>query len=337
MQYRPLGGSGIKASVVGMGTWAIGGWMWGGTDEGAAVKGIHAACDAGINLIDTAPVYGFGVSEQIVGKAIADRRDKVVLATKCGLVWDSEAGTFHFSADEKGLFRDGKGGDIRVHKYLNPDSIRREVEQSLTRLHTDYIDLYQTHWQDSATPIADTMSCLLKLKDEGKIRAIGCSNATAAQMTEYGAVGPLDTDQERYSMLDREIESDQLPFCREHNVAILAYSPLALGILTGKIGPEREFGEGDLRNDNPRFSADNREKIIRMLEEFKPVAEAHNITMAQLIIAWTINRPGVTHALCGARNPQQAIENAAAGDVILSDDDISKIDTAYEKYAEQIV
>jgi aryl-alcohol dehydrogenase-like predicted oxidoreductase len=181
MRYRSLGKSGIEASVVGLGSWAIGGWMWGGAEEAESVRAIHAAIDAGVNLIDTAPVYGFGVSEEVVGKAIRDRRDKVVLATKCGLVWHEEKGEFFFASDEKHPTDDGR---IKVYRRLAPDTIRREVEWSLKRLGTDRIDLLQTHWQDSTTPIAATMHTLMELKKEGKIRAIGCSNATPEQMDE---------------------------------------------------------------------------------------------------------------------------------------------------------
>ncbi|RKY70873.1 MAG: aldo/keto reductase [Candidatus Latescibacterota bacterium] len=331
MQYRPLGASGIQASVVGFGAWAIGGWMWGGTDETIAIKAIHAAMDAGINLIDTAPMYGFGLSEQIVGKAIAGRRDRVVLATKCGLVWDGEHGDFFFHSDWK--HRTKGPSKMKVYGYLAPASIRKEIERSLSYLGTDYIDLYQTHWHDSTTPIEDTMACLLKLKDEGKIRAIGVSNVTVEQLIKYRKIGVVDSDQELYSMLDRKIETGLLPYCRKHKIAMLAYSPLAQGLLTGKVGPERKFAEGDQRNDSPRFSVENRRKIAAMLDEFKPIAEGHSISLAQLAIAWTVSQPGMTHALCGARNPAQAIENAAAGDVVLSDEEQQVINQAIDVHA----
>jgi methylglyoxal reductase len=321
MRYRTIGQSGIEASVVGFGAWAIGGWLWGGTDEADAVAAIHTAMDAGITLIDTAPAYGFGLSEQIVGKAIAGRRDKVVLATKCGLVWDTTEGT---------PFGGGQGKEI--HRFLGPDSIRREVNQSLRRLGTDYVDLYQTHWQDPTTPIEETMAALLDLKQRGKIRAIGVSNATVEQMEEYRKVGPLDSDQERYSMLDRSIESDRLPYCRENGVAVLAYSPLAQGLLTGKIGLDREFTGDDLRRNNPRFDAETRRRVAAMLDEYKPIAEAHNLTFAQLAIAWTVAQPGLTFALVGARNPAQAGENAGAGDAVLNERELAEMDSIINEH-----
>jgi len=317
MRYKPLGQSGIEASVVAFGAWAIGGWMWGGTDEPAAVAAIQAAIDADINFIDTAPGYGLGLSERIVGTAIAGRRDEVVIATKCGLLWDADLGAATTLPP---------GRELR--RSLAPDSIRRECEASLQRLGTDYIDLYQTHWQDDDTPIADTMAALLDLKRQGKIRAIGVSNASVEHMEQYRAVGPLDSDQERYSMLDRAIEGSQLSYCRERGIAVLAYSPLSKGLLTGKIGPDREFAGDDLRRrrNNPRFSIESRRRIAAMLDQFKPIAQSHNLTLGQLAIAWTVAQPGLTHALVGARNPQQARENAGAGDAVLSPDELSQME-----------
>ena len=314
MEHRPLGASGIEASVVGLGAWAIGGWLWGGTDERKSVEAIHAAIDGGINFIDTAPAYGMGLSESIVGKALAGRRSQVVIATKCGLVWHSEKGTAHITQDGKPL-----------HRYLGPESIRYEVEQSLKRLNTDYIDLYQTHWQDETTPIEETMTTLLDLKREGKIRAIGVSNAKVEQIEAYRRVGQLDTCQEKYSMLDRELESEYLPYAREHNLAVLAYSPLANGLLTGKIGPDRQFPADDLRSSRPRFSVESRKQVLAMLDKMRPIAGKHGLTLAQLVIAWTIAQPGLTHALVGARNAQQAGENAAAGSVALSSEELETL------------
>ncbi len=330
MRNRPLGDSGIDASVVGLGAWAIGGWMWGGTNEEDSVSAIHASLDAGVNLIDTAPIYGFGLSEEIVGRAIRGRRDDVVLATKCSMVCDPTVGKLKFRSTARGP---NPHGHIVIHIYSGPESIRREVETSLRRMRVDHIDLLQTHWQDSTTPIADTMGALMELKQQGKIRAIGVCNATAAQMQEYRQAGQLDSDQERYSMLDREIEADQLPFCRDHKIAVLAYSPLCRGLLTGKVGPERQFAPGDLRLTDPRFAVRQREKIAAMLARFQPIAETHGLTLAQLVIAWALHQPGLSHTLCGARNPQQALENAAAGDVELSRDELTTIDAAIEQYA----
>lgn len=329
MRFRKLGQSGIEASVVGLGAWAIGGWMWGGTDESESIRAIHAALDAGINLIDTAPIYGFGRSEQIVGEAIRDRRDRVVLATKCSMVCNPTVGYFKFRSDAAGPNRNGH---IIIHIYAGPESVRQEVEASLLRLQTDHIDLLQTHWQDTTTPIAETMEALLDLKSEGKIRAIGACNATSEELKQYCQAGPLDTDQEKFSLLNRDIEKDQLPFCLENDVAVLAYSPLGRGLLTGKIGPERQFTAGDQRLADPTFSIENRKCVADMIAQWQPLCETHKVTAAQLVTAWTAAQPGLTHVLCGIRTVQQATENAAAGDIELSADELRIIDDSYTDY-----
>jgi methylglyoxal reductase len=318
---RSLGQSVIEASVVGLGAWAIGGWLWGGSDEQTAIKAIHAGLDHGITLIDTAPIYGFGRSEEIIGKAIHDRRDKVILATKCGLVWHMEKGKFHFFSDDEGVTP--MLSKRKVYKYLHPDSIKEEVEISLRRLKTDTIDLYQTHWQDETTPIVDTLAVLQKLKEQGKIRAIGVSNVRMEQLKAYGAI---DSDQEQYSMLDRKIEKNgMLDYCRKNNIAMLAYSPLVLGLLTGRLDPNRQYAAKDLRKNNKRFTAENVRHVNQVLAGFKSLTEKYHCTIAQLVIAWTFHQPGMTHVLCGARKPEQVIENSGAGSVTLSKEDIGRI------------
>ncbi|SDA94980.1 aldo/keto reductase [Sinorhizobium sp. NFACC03] len=314
---REIGRSGVKASAVGLGTWAIGGWMWGGTDERESIAAIQASLDAGVTLIDTAPAYGLGRSEEIVGKALAGRRDKAIIATKCGLVWHTDKGRHFFDQDGK-----------PVHRYLGRDAIRHEVEQSLKRLGTDYIDLYITHWQDPTTPIEETMAALEELRQAGKIRAIGASNVGRGELEQYIAIGGLDAIQERFSMIDREIEADLLPLTRRNGVATLSYSSLALGLLSGGIGPERIFSGDDQRRDNPRFSVGNREKVAAFAKTIRPIAEKHGATIAQIVIAWTLEQEGVTFALCGARNPGQALDNARAGTIRLDQDDLSTIDAA---------
>jgi len=289
--------------------------MWGGTDVQKSVRSLQASLDAGVNFIDTAPAYGLGLSECIVGEAIRGRRDKVILATKCGLVWHTAKGNFF--VDQNGT---------RIHRYLGAESIRYEVEHSLRRLETDYIDLYQTHWQDPTTPIAETMEALVKLKEEGKIRAIGVSNASLDDLEAYG---PIDADQERYSLLERALQSGgSLDYCRRHQIGVLAYSPLDNGLLTGKIRPDREYGRGDLRKTNPRFQPAAVERTNAMLESIRPIAERHGVSIAQVVIAWTISQPGITSALCGARNPRQASENAAAAQVPLTPEELRAIGEA---------
>ncbi|WP_273786734.1 aldo/keto reductase [Brucella intermedia] len=314
---REIGRSGVRASAVGLGTWAIGGWMWGGTDEAQSIAAIQASLDAGVTLIDTAPAYGLGRSEEIVGKAIVGRRDKAVIATKCGLVWHTRKGKHFFDQDGK-----------PVHRYLGRDAIIDEVEESLRRLGTDYIDLYITHWQDPTTPIEETVAVLEDLKQAGKIRAVGASNVNRSELEHYVQTGALDAIQERFSMIDREIEQDLLPLTTANNVSTLSYSSLALGFLSGMIGPERVFSGDDQRKDNPRFSVANRQKAKDFAAAIKPVADRHGATIAQIVIAWTLAQPGVTFALCGARNPAQAFDNAQAGRLRLSSDDLAAIDTA---------
>lgn len=330
---RPLGSSNIHASTIALGTWAIGGWMWGGSDDQDAIRAIHAFLCRGGNFLDTAPIYGFGHSEQVVGRALAElgpaARSRAVIATKCGMVCNapgaSPGGRIMMRSTALGP---SDTGHIEVSIYNHPASIARECEDSLKRLQTDYIDLYQTHWQEQQTPYEDTMAAMLKLKEQGKIRAIGVCNATTAEMDRYRSRGPLDSDQEKYSMIDRKLDAEQLPYCRRHNIAILAYSPLALGLLTGKVGPDRDFPIGDMRRTHRRFTRENRAAIAAMLAHFNPLAQSHNCTIAQLVIAWTIHQPGVTHALVGARNEAQVAENTAAASIQLSSDDLAWMNRA---------
>lgn len=318
MRLRKLGNTNLQVSAVALGTWAIGGgpW-WGETNDAESIRTIQAALDAGINFIDTAAVYGFGRSEEVIGKAIQGRRDRVVLATKCALWWKDTRGSLFFSQD---------GHDVR--RSLRPETIREEIELSLRRLQTDYIDLYQTHWQSvepDFTPIADTMACLTQLKKQGKIRAIGVSNASIEQMDQYRAAGVLDSAQPRYSMLDRTIESGITAYCIKHNISILAYSPLEQGLLTGKIGMDRTFSETEYRNAIPWFRPGPRQRVLNMLAGWRDLTNHYHCTLSQLVIAWTIQQPGITVALCGARHPGQVQENATAGDLELQPADMQRI------------
>ncbi|WP_425666693.1 aldo/keto reductase [Vibrio tubiashii] len=321
MQTREIGQSGIHASVIGLGTWAMGGWMWGGTDEKAAIEAIHASLDCGVSLIDTAPAYGLGVSEQLVGKAIKGKRDQVVLATKCGLVWHTDKGNHFF--DENGK---------PVHRYLGADAIHYEVEQSLKRLQTDYLDLYITHWQDPTTPVEETMDALLALKKAGKIRAIGISNANQAELAAYQQCGTVDAVQEKYNLIERQLEENLLPKTIATKVSCLSYSSLAMGLLSGKISPERSFTGDDQRITDPMFTVENRRWVQQFCQSIEPIARQKNISVAQLVIAATLQQPGITYALCGARNAAQAIENAAAGQVILTQEEVKFIDAKSHEF-----
>jgi methylglyoxal reductase len=332
MRYRQIGNSGIEASVVGLGTWVTGGgpW-WGPADDEESIRVIHTALDAGINLIDTAPAYGFGHSEEVIGRAIQGRRDKVVLATKCGLWWQDQRGPVHFESEGR-----------KVCRSVRPDTIQAEVELSLQRLRTDRIDLYQVHWpsvEPEKTPIADTMGCLMKLKQQGKIRAIGVSNVSVAELTEYAACGDLSSDQFRYSMLSRDAERDILPWCLQNNVATLTYMSLEQGLLTGQVGMDRVFAKEAFRSNetwNPWFKLENRARVLAMLNGWSALTKKYGCTVAQLVMAWTLAQPGVTHVLAGARSVSQIQENARGGALTLEAQDVKAMRQAVEALGEPI-
>jgi len=318
MQKRKIGNSGIEASVVGLGTWAIGGGTWWGeSDDRQSIAAIQAALDAGINLIDTAPVYGWGRSEEVVGRALKGRRQQAVIATKCGLWWHDNRGPLFFELE-----------GYSVRRLLRPETIRKEIEDSLRRLGTDYIDLYQTHWQSTEPeldPIAETMECLLQLKAEGKILAIGASNVDIAQIREYQETGVLDAIQPRYSMLDRGIEAELLPYCRTQGISTLVYSPLEQGLLTGAIGMDRIFSPEEYRNSIPWFQPANRGRVLELLAGWQDLTKKYECSLAQLVIAWTVAQPGITFALCGARKPEHSRQNARGGEIALEPGDLEKL------------
>jgi len=327
MLKREIGPQGIRASVVAFGAWAIGGWKWGGSDVDASVAAVRASLDAGVDFIDTAAVYGFGLSEEIVGKAIDGRvREDIILATKCGLRWDMETPTLHAESEGKRIFR-----------TLDADSIRWEVRESLKRLGTDYIDLYQTHWPDPVTDIAEVVDTLEQLQNEGLIRAWGLCNETSEQLAAAAGLGRLATDQERYSMLDREQDSANLPVCLEHDIGFLCYSPIAQGLLTGNIDAKRQFAESDLRHGNPRFAPPVLDAIMAVLAPVKALARDRDVSVEQLVLAWTLEQPGVSHVLVGTRDVEQAASNALAGSVELDEDEmgiVSQAANAWPGFAE---
>jgi aryl-alcohol dehydrogenase-like predicted oxidoreductase len=326
MIYRTLGDTDLELSAVTFGAWALGGWMWGGTKQNESTKAIHAAYDHGVTSIDTAPIYGQGHSEEVVGEAISGiPRDELQILTKFGMRWDLEKGDFGFSS------QDNNGNDIDVYKYAGKESIMKECEDSLRRLGTDYIDLYQIHWPDSTTPIAETMEALERLKEQGKIREAAVCNYSADQMKEAEKSMSLASNQVPYSMLKRDIEDEVVPHCVDNNKGILAYSPLQRGLLTGKMEPGQDFDDGDHRAESAYFSDENIKRVNNFLDTIKPVADKHDATLAQLTIQWTINQPGITIALVGARNQEQAIQNAKAADIDFSDDELAHIDQELEK------
>jgi aryl-alcohol dehydrogenase-like predicted oxidoreductase len=320
MEYRQLGESGLAVSAISFGAWAIGGWMWGGSDRHDAIAAIRASYDQGVTSIDTAAVYGQGSSEEIVGEALRELpRDKVQIMTKFGMRWDLAKGGFAFKS------RDNAGRELDIYKYGGKESVIKECEDSLRRLGTDYIDLYQQHWPDSTTPISETMEALGELVRAGKVRAVGVCNYDTAQMKEAEQTIRLASDQVPYSMVRRDIESELAPYCVAHKKAILAYSPLQRGLLTGKIREGHVFNEGDNRGESKYFKGGNLGRINAFLDALRPMAAAKNASLAQLVIRWTLDRPGITVALVGARDARQAIENAAAIRVRLSAEDLAFI------------
>lgn len=322
MQQKPLGNSGFSASVVGLGAWVIGGGtVWGqDPDDRESIRTIHAALDLGVNLIDTAPAYGFGRSETVVGQALKGRRDQAVVATKCGLWWDDNRGSFFTEFDGRPIYRS-----------LRPDTLAIEIENSLRRLGTDRIELYQTHWPavpPDATPIADTMAALVKLREQGKIRAIGVCNVSPAELDENLRHGGIVSDQFRYSMLYRAPEQDILPLCAKQGLATLTYMSLEQGLLTGKVGMDRAFSPGEFRTNaawNPWFLLSNRRRVLDLLAGWRDLTDKYACSLAQLVIAWTAAQPGVTHVLAGGRTVGQVADNARAGDLVLEAADLTRI------------
>jgi len=321
MHYRELGNSGINASIVALGTWVTGGGeVWNGVDDAESIRAIHTALDGGVNFIDTAPAYGWGHSEEIIAQAIRGRRDKLILATKCGIWWQDQRGSFHFHLN---------GRDTYIS--LRPDTIAIELEDSLRRLETDYIDVYQIHWpakEPERTPIADTMAALLKFQEQGKIRTIGVCNVSVEQLEEYRACGAIVSDQFRYSMLFRDPEADILPYCQKNGLSTLTYMSLEQGLLTGKVGMDRVFKPEEFRSNldwNPWFKIENRPKVLAMLSGWQDLTAKYACNLAQLVIAWTAAQPGVTHVLCGARTAAQAEQNAGAGAIQLEAAEVARM------------
>ena len=286
MEFSKIGTTDIEVSRIGLGTWAIGGWMWGGTDEKESIRTIRTALERGVNLIDTAPVYGFGRSEEIVGKALAEGglRTKTVLATKVGLDW-------------------------RGSHPLRDASRRRvmkEIEASLKRLRTDVIDIYQVHWPDPATPIEETAAAMGTLYEQGKIRVIGVSNFSREQMSRFSRIAPIHTVQPPYNLFERGIEKDVLPHCWWQGIAVLAYGSICRGLLSGRMNAQTVFGGDDLRRTDPKFQQPRYGKYLEAVEALDRFArENYGKGVIHLALRWVLDKPGITTALWGARRPDQ--------------------------------
>lgn len=320
MEYRKLGNTSLTPSVITFGAWAAGGWMWGGTEKKDAIDAIRASYDLGVNAIDTAPIYGQGASEEIVGEAIKTLpRDKVYILTKFGMRWDLTKGEFGFSS------KDNNNQPIDIYKYAAKESIILECENSLRRLQTDYIDLYQIHWPDSTTPIQETMEAVAQLIKQGKVRYAGVCNYNTEQMAEAGKYISLVSNQVPYSMVKRNIENAVVPYCLEHDMSILAYSPMERGLLTGKMKPGHAFSEGDHRAGLYFFTDENIQRTNAFLDRIRPLANSKGLTIGQLVLLWTLAQPGITVALAGARNKEQAEQNAKATRVTLSAGEVAAI------------
>lgn len=313
MEYRILGTSDLKLSVITFGAWAAGGWMWGSTDRKLAKEAIIASYDEGVTTIDTAPIYGMGVSEEIVGEAIKGLpRDKVQILSKFGMRWDLKSPKGDFTMDTE----DNDGNPLKVYRYASKESVIQEVEDSLRRLKTDYIDLIQLHWPDTTTPISETMEAMEMLIQQGKVRVAGVCNYNTAQVQEARQTLKIASDQIPYSMLRREVESELVPYAIENNIGIIAYSPLERGLLTGKYFKGEKLQEKDHRNDY--FHRYDLEKVEAYLKKIEPLAQDKKVTLSQLVLRWTTLQPGITIVLAGARNAQQAVENAHSINVNIS-------------------
>lgn len=300
METRQLGTSGIAITPIIMGTWQAGKRMWVGIEDSETIKSIRAAFEAGITTIDTAEVYGEGHSEQIVAQALSDVRDRAVYATKV------------------------------FANHLKYDQVIEACDRSLKNLNTDYIDLYQIHWpsgnwNSEVVPIEETMSALNKLKEQGKIRAIGVSNFDSAQIEEAAKYGRIDSLQPPYSLFWRWVEKETMPYCVENNITIIAYSSLAQGILTGKFGADHKFEEGDHRAKSKLFKPENYALVQLALNQLRPIAERHQVSLGNLSLAWLIAQPK-TNAIVGARHVEQSVENAKAAEIKLSVEELKEID-----------
>jgi aryl-alcohol dehydrogenase-like predicted oxidoreductase len=328
MELRTLGRSEVKVTPMAFGAWAIGGWMWGGAEEGEAIKAIQAAYHHGITTIDTAPVYGFGRSEEIVGKAMHGiQRHSYQILTKFGMNWQTQEGEPFFDTV------DNQGRPFKIYKWASKKRVMQECEDSLRRLKTDYIDLYQIHWPDNTTPVNETFEAVQVLIQQGKVRAAGVCNYTTALVDEALKTIRLASNQVPYSLINRGVEKEIIPQAMDNHLSIIPYSPLQRGLLTGKIKPGHKFNEGDTREGNRFYLDENIRRTNQLLDQMKPIAAKYNASLAQLIISWTINQAGVGCVLVGARNEQQVKDNVGSLSFTLAIEDIRTITALADKFS----
>jgi aryl-alcohol dehydrogenase-like predicted oxidoreductase len=328
MELRTLGRSEVKVTPMAFGAWAIGGWMWGGAEESEAIKAIQAAFHHGITTIDTAPVYGFGRSEEIVGKAMQGiRRDSYQVLTKFGMNWKTQQGEPFFDTT------DNEGKPFKMHKWASKERVMQECDDSLRRLKTDYIDLYQIHWPDNSTPVHETFEAVQRLIEQGKVRAAGVCNYTTALVDEALKTIQLASNQVPYSLINRDVEKEIIPQAVNNGMSIIPYSPLQRGLLTGKIKPGHKFNEGDTREGNRFYTDENIRRTNELLQQIKPVADKYKASLTQVVINWTINQPGIGCVLVGARNEQQVKDNVGALSFTLETEDLRRITEAADKFS----
>jgi len=309
LEYIKIDGTNLVSSRIALGTWAIGGWMWGGTDEKESIRTIHAALDQGINLIDTAPIYGYGRSEEIVGEAMRQHshRESVILATKVGIDWTN-----------------GK-----IERNATRQRILQEFEDSLRRLQTDYIDIYQVHWPDPLVPVEETALTLRELYEQGKIRAIGVSNYSSEEMARFEAIAPLHTIQPPYNLFEREIERNVLPFARSRGITALTYGALCRGLLSGAMNADRQFAEDDMRKTtDPKFLQLHFAEYLNATDRLDAFArERFGKRVIHLAVRWLLDQPGVGVALWGARRPEQLVPIKEVIGWSLNKNDFAAIDS----------
>lgn len=332
MELRRLGKLNIFVTPMAFGAWAIGGWMWGGAEENDAILAVRTAYESGITTIDTAPAYGFGRSEELVSKALEGiPRNNYQLLTKFGLNWSTQQGEYFFDSV------DNNGKPFKMFKWASKERVMKECEDCLRRLKTDYIDLFQIHWPDSTTSISETFEAVQRLVEQGKVRAAGVCNYSTTQVDEAVKTIQLASNQVPYSLVLRDIEKDVIPQAIEKGLAIIPYSPLQRGLLTGKIKPGHHFGNGDTREANRFYSDENIVKVNFLLEAIKPIAEKYAASLAQLVINWTIHRPGISCVLVGARNAKQVADNVKAMNFSLTSAEMNKITELSDQYLTPVI